>query len=138
MKLKTQCTIVLAAVLASGSAVAAKPQQSEWVELRAGPMDRLSCRVANHTNADLEILLQLCVAPSNNTAPADCIDIGPEADPGTLSPGHYHPEVAIKIEEGQSVSCRFAYLGFPGDAGGVACGGDYASTDSSCMPLQAP
>lgn len=124
------------------SSMAAKPAP-KTTTLATGPMVTVdTCRVANHTDQAVDVFMELCIAPTDNSASADCIDISPTGvgNPapvvGTLAPGHFEINLATRVLAGFTYTCELTHSGSAGDISGMACGLVTAST-STCMPLQA-
>jgi hypothetical protein len=135
---------VLLGTLAN-TAMAAKPRPEptpETITLTAGLVDIItSCDVANHTDQAIEVFMNVCEAPLDNSAPIECWDIGPSLNGGpapvadSIDPGHYRKgELLFKTDPPASLSCEITYTGFPGDITGTMCG--FTNTYYSCLPLQ--
>ena len=130
-------------------AMAAKPVTVTVTEVKltAGPMVQIqTCRVANHTDQAIAVFMELCFAPKDNSAQAQCFDVSPTGtgDPapvvGLLAPGHYEPTTILKTDGVTTThTCELTYTGAPGDITGMACGSITATnTNTACVPLQAP
>ena len=125
------------------SAMAAKPvREAPLVTLTAGPIDNwTTCKVANHTDQAIEVFMNICIAPTDNSGPIECWDIGPfgSGDPAPiatlLAPGHYEPSGIISKPAGlTSTTCEITYSGDPGDITGMMCG--TVATNFTCFQMQ--
>ena len=142
-KLIVFTAFILLGILAN-SKMAAKPASD--IKLSAGPMVNIeTCRVANHTNQAINVFMEYCRAPVDNSAPAECFDFSPTGvgDPapvvGILAPGHFQPSgLAIKTDLAFSLTCELTYPGKPGDITGMVCGTIDSVGTTACVPLQAP
>ena len=70
--------IILTAIVLLGtlvnSAMAAKPAKE--ITLTAGPLGGWDeCVVANNTDQAIEVFMNVCLAPKDNSAPIECYDI---------------------------------------------------------------
>lgn len=124
------------------SAMAAKPVPLEEITLTAGQLDHfISCDVANHTDQAIEVFMNACIAPIDNSGPIVCWDISPTGSgdeapiADSIAPGHFkRGELIFRPEVPSSVSCEITYTGDPGDITGTMCG--LTSTYFTCLPLQ--
>jgi len=134
-KLIVTTALALLGTLTNPAMVSAKSNGLTITELFGGPFLIITCRFENHSEQTIPVVMEFCVAPKDNSAPAICDDVSPSLS-GMFPPGQYEPSIVVKADPTtHSQTCRVSYTGNAGAITGTACGTIDLEGTKGCVPM---